>query len=326
MTAAAPYISVILPVFNEVDNLRPLQAELEAALDGWGRSYEIIYVDDGSEDGSLEALAQIAAQRPDVVRVEQLRRNFGQTAALAAGIDYARGQIIAPLDADLQNDPADIPRLAAKLEEGYDVVSGWRRERQDAYLTRLLPSRLANRLISVATGGGLHDYGCTLKVYRREIAANIHLYGEMHRFIPVFAAAAGAVVTEMPVNHRPRIHGRSKVGLERTGKVLLDLITVKFLSSFATRPMYIFGGSGLFLIGLSFVVVLAMLLNKWLRGVSLILTPLPTLAAMFFITGFQSILMGLMTELMVRTYHESQGKPIYVVRRVIEASPDETAD
>jgi glycosyltransferase involved in cell wall biosynthesis len=253
---------------------------------------------------------------PSVVFVD-LRRNFGQTAAIAAGIDHADADVVIMMDADLQNDPADIPRLLEKIDEGYDVVSGWRRDRKDKFITRRVPSMIANGLISSVTGVHLHDYGCTLKAYRREVIDEIRLYGEMHRFIPVFASAAGANITELVVNHRPRLYGKSKYGLWRTFKVMLDLITVKFLLSYRTTPMYLFGGFGLGLIGVSMLTLFVALLNKWIRGASLIRTPLPQLAATFFILGMQSILMGLLAELLVRTYHESQDKPTYVVRRVI---------
>ncbi len=309
-------IAVVIPVYNEVDNIDHLQAELDAALGALGVSYFIVYVNDGSRDGSREKLAELALSRPEVVFVD-LRRNFGQTAAISAGIDHAQARIIVLMDADLQNDPLDIRLLLNKLDEGYDVVSGWRRNRKDKALTRRLPSILANRLISSVTGVHLHDYGCTLKAYRREVVDEIRLYGEMHRFIPVFAAAAGANITEIVVNHRPRLYGESKYGLWRTFKVILDLITVKFLLNYRTTPMYLFGGFGLGLVGISVITLLAAFINKWVRGASLIRTPLPQLAATFLILGIQSILMGLLAELLVRTYHESQDKPTYVVRRVI---------
>lgn len=306
-----------MPVYNEEDNLPRLHGELEEVLALIGRSYEIVYINDGSRDRGNEILAQIATRCPDTVRVIEFRRNFGQTAALAAGMDHARGEVVVLIDADLQNDPADIPLLLAKIDEGYDLVSGWRRDRKDRFLSRRLPSTIANWMISRVTGVHLHDYGCTLKAYRREIVSEIRLYGEMHRFIPVYAAAAGATITEIAVNHRPRLHGQSKYTIMRTGKVLLDLVTVKFLLSFHASPMYLFGGSGLTLICLGILTVVGMLLNKWLRGISLIDTPLPTLAAMFIMMGFQSILMGLTTELLMRTYHESAGRSTYIIRRIL---------
>lgn len=315
-------LSVIIPVYNEIENLDPLQAEIETALDPCGFRYEVIYANDGSRDGSREKLEEMARTHPGKVVVVDLRRNFGQTAAIAAGIDHARGEIVVLLDADLQNDPADIRMLLDKLDEGYDVVSGWRKDRKDKFLTRRLPSMSANWLISLITGIRLHDYGCTLKAYRREVLREVRLYGEMHRFIPVFASAAGAEIAEVVVNHRPRLRGQSKYGLMRTFKVVLDLITVKFLLSYRTTPMYLFGGVGFGFIGLSILTLVVALLNKFLRDASLIRTPLPQLAATFFVVGVQSILLGLTTELLVRTYHESQDKPVYVVRRVI--GQDET--
>ena len=310
-------LAVVIPVYNEIDNIDPLQAELDAALKPLGVTYQIVYINDGSRDGSAEKLAELARERPEVVFVD-LRRNFGQTAAMAAGIDHADAEVIVMMDADLQNDPADIGRLLELIDKGYDVVSGWRKDRKDKFLTRRLPSMIANGLISWVTGVHLHDYGCTLKAYRREVVDEVRLYGEMHRFVPVFASAAGAAITELVVNHRARIYGKSKYGLWRTFKVILDLITVKFLMSYRTTPMYLFGGFGAGVIALSLLFLLIALLNKIVRGASLINTPLPTLSATFFILGVQSILMGLLAELNVRTYHEAQSKPIYVVRQVIQ--------
>ncbi len=316
-------LSVVIPVYNEADNLDQLHSEIGDALSGLALRYEIVYVNDGSRDGSAARLAEFAHAHPETVVYVNLRRNFGQTAAIAAGIDHARGEIVALLDADLQNDPADIPMLIRKLNEGYDVVSGWRRNRKDKWITRRLPSIAANFLISAVTGVHLHDYGCTLKVYRRDVLDEVRLYGEMHRFIPVFAAAAGAAITEVEVHHRPRLHGKSNYGLWRTFKVLLDLITVKFLLSYRTTPMYLFGGVGATMIGVSILALGAALMNKWLRGASLVRTPLPQLSATFFILGIQSILLGLTTELLVRTYHESQDKPIYVVQQVIRGAEEQ---
>lgn len=309
------HISIVVPVYNEVDNLEPLQAELDASLSIFAGNYEIIYVNDGSIDGSGQKLAELCASHPEVVSID-LRRNFGQTAAIAAGLDHSKGTIVVTLDADLQNPPADISRLLEKLEEGYDVVSGWRQDRKDTLLTRRLPSAMANWLISAVTGVHLHDYGCTLKAYRREVIDEIRLYGEMHRFIPVFAAAAGARIAEVVVNHRARVRGQAKYGLWRTFKVVLDLITVKFLLSYRTTPMYLFGGVGFVLIVLGCLMLLAALVNKWVNGISLIQTPLPLLAANLFALGTQSVLLGLTTELLVRTYYEAQDKPVYVVRRI----------
>lgn len=316
-------LSVIIPVYNEQDSLAELQARLQGVLPALGCTYEVLYIDDGSTDGSFAVLRELARRDPHV-RVVRFRRNFGQTAAMAAGIDYARGSVLVFLDADLQNDPADIPRLVARLAEGYDVVSGWRRHRRDALLTRTLPSRLANWLISRVTGVHLHDYGCSLKAYRREVLDEVRLYGEMHRFVPAYAARVGARICEIEVQHHPRRHGASKYGLGRTLKVLLDLVTVKFLASFATKPIYLYGGMGALLIALSGVSGVAMVVQKLVRGVSMIQTPLLLLSAMLFILGVHSIMLGLLAELLVRTYHESQGKPIYIVREVLDGPPAET--
>jgi glycosyltransferase involved in cell wall biosynthesis len=306
---------VVIPVYNEVENLNPLHQELGRHLADL--AYELIYVDDGSTDGSAEALEQLAQQDPQHTTLVTLRRNFGQTAAIAAGIDHARGDVIVLIDADQQNDPADIPALLARIDEGYDVVSGWRRNRKDAFLTRTLPSRLANGLISWVTGVHLHDYGCTLKAYRREILQGFRLYGEMHRFIPAYAGSVGARIVEVPVNHRPRTRGRAKYGLERTLKVLLDLFTVKFLIGFASKPIYLFGGAGLLLIVPSLLTLIFLMIRRLFFQVSVLGSPLFQTSTMLFILGFQSILMGLIAELLVRTYHESQAKPTYAVRKVI---------
>jgi glycosyltransferase involved in cell wall biosynthesis len=312
---AAPFLSLVIPVYNEYANLNALHQELLATLPAMAVDYEIIYVDDGSTDQSLAILKEIAAQ-DETVTVIQFRRNFGQTAALAAGIDFATGQVVVCLDADLQNDPADIPRLLDKLAEGYDLVSGWRKKRQDHWLWRTFTSTVANWVISLITKVKLHDYGCTLKAYRRDLLDHIRLYGQMHRFIPALAVFVGASLTEIPVNHRPRVHGRSNYGLGRTFIVILDLLTVKFLNSFSLHPLNLFGGSGLALIGLSFVTGIIMLFQKLVYDQSIIQTPLLLLSALLFILGFQSILMGLTAELVIRTYFESQNKPIYVIRQV----------
>ncbi len=312
----APDVSVFLPVFNEEPNLRPLQAKMDAALAALGRTAEVIYVDDGSSDGSLAVLREIAAQDARV-RVIALRRNYGQTAAMSAGIDAARGRVLIPMDADLQNDPADIRRLLDKLDEGYDVVSGWRKNRQDTLVTRKLPSMIANRLISWIGGVPLHDYGCSLKAYRRDVLVDVRLYGEMHRFIPIYASWAGARVTEIPVEHHARTMGVSKYGLSRTLKVVLDMITIKFMASYQTKPIYVFGTAGLIAFLLSFIAGVWAVILKFGEGVSFILTPLPIITVVMFAIGIQFILMGLLAEMLVRTYHESQAKAIYAVRERI---------
>jgi len=310
-------LSVVIPIFDEQENLPLLFDGLHAALDPLTLSWELVLVDDGSRDGSLEVLKSLAGQDPEHVRVVAFRRNFGQTAAIAAGIDHSSGEIVVLLDADLQNDPADIPLLLAKLDEGYDLVSGWRKDRHDAWLTRTLPSNAANWLISTVTGVHLHDYGCTLKAYRRDALSGFRLYGEMHRFIPVFAHSVGARITELPVRHQPRKYGKGKYGLERTVKVVLDLFTVKFLLDYANKPIYLFGGTGLILIGLSFVTFLLLLIRRVWIGTEVLPSPFFIISVMFAILGFQSILMGLIAEMSVRTYHESQEKPTYRVREVI---------
>ena len=313
------YLSVVLPVYNELENLDTLHNQLKAVLTKLARTYEIIYVDDGSSDGSLKKLQELA-EADDTVTVIQLRRNFGQTAALSAGIDYARGEIVVCQDADLQNDPEDIPRLLAKLDEGYDLVSGWRKNRQDHWLWRKSTSALANWIISRVVDFKLHDIGCTLKAYRRELLNHIRLYGEMHRFIPALALQVGAKVAEIPVNHHPRLHGHSKYGLNRTFSVILDLLTLKFFGSFISNPLRVFGGFGLVLMGLSFLVGFIMIFQKFYYGLSLIQTPLLLLSSMLFILGFFCILQGFTAELLIRTYHESQGKPTYIVRQIYHYS------
>ncbi|MEZ0394878.1 MAG: glycosyltransferase family 2 protein [Anaerolineales bacterium] len=316
-------LSIVIPVYNEVENLPLLFEALHAALDPLPHPWEVIFVDDGSQDGSGEVLQRLAAQDAAHVRVVVLRRNFGQTAAIAAGIDFAQGNILVLLDADLQNDPADIPLLLEKLNGGYDVVSGWRKERKDTFLTRTLPSRLANALISWVTGVHLHDYGCTLKAYRREVLGGFRLYGEMHRFIPVYAYAAGAKITEMPVRHHPRRYGKTKYGLERTLKVILDLLTVRFLLSYFHKPIYLFGGTGVGLMLLSAATILFLMIRRLAFGISPFTSPFFQMSAMFFILGFQSILMGLIAEMLVRTYYESQHKPTYRVRETFNLPPSD---
>lgn len=310
-------VSVVVPVLDEVGNIEPLHAALSEALEG--REYELIFVDDGSSDGSLSRMRDLAEKDPEHMRVVVLRRNFGQTAAIAAGIDHSNGKTIVTIDADLQNDPSDIPLLLEKIDQGFDVASGWRINRQDNFLTRTLPSRMANWLISKVTGVPLHDYGCTLKAYRREVLEGFRLYGEMHRFIPAYAGWVGANIAELPVKHHPRRFGKAKYGLERTVKVLLDLFTVKFLISYANKPIYLFGGAGILLIFPSGLVLAFLLVRRVLLQVPVLSSPLFQTSTMFMILGFQSILMGLIAELLVRTYHESQSKPTYTVREVIDS-------
>jgi glycosyltransferase involved in cell wall biosynthesis len=311
-------VSVVVPLLNEEKNIRPLYKEIGDALAG-RYDYEIIFVDDGSTDGSFAILAELAKGDPRV-RVIKLRRNFGQTAAMSAGFDHARGKIICPCDGDRQNDPADIPNLVAKLDEGYDIVSGWRKKRHDKAITRRLPSMIANKLIAYITGVGLHDFGCTLKAYRREVLAETRLYGEMHRFIPALAGWAGARIGELVVNHRPRTAGVAKYGIGRTFKVILDLITVKFLGSYSTKPIYIFGGMGGICGFGAAISGLIVLYQKFISDppLSMNRNPLLILTAILIITSVQFILMGLLAEIMVRTYHESQNRPTYVIKEIIE--------
>ena len=316
-------LSLIIPVYNEQDNLPMLFEAINQTMPSLGKPWEVILVDDGSRDKSLSVLKEHAEKDPEHVRVISFRRNFGQTAAIAAGLDYSRGDIIILLDADMQNDPVDIPMLLAKLDEGYDLVSGWRKNRKDNAVTRNFPSMLANKLISRVTGVELHDYGCTLKAYRRPVLEGFRLYGEMHRFIPVFANSVGARITEVVVNHHPRRFGKTKYGLERTVKVILDLFTVKFLVSFASKPIYLFGGTGLGLMVLSAIIMIYLFIRRIFFLVGVTGSPLFQTSTMFFILGFQSMLMGLIAELLVRTYHESQRKPTYTVRTKINLDEDE---
>ena len=315
-TKRSPELSLFLPVLDEEDNLRPMHAKIRSALDALGKTAEVIYVDDGSTDRSLEILREIAAD-DDRVRVISLRRNYGQTAAMSAGIDAAKGEILIPMDADLQNDPADIARLLDKLNEGYDVVSGWRKNRQDKLISRKLPSQIANKIISVIGGVPLHDYGCSLKAYRRDVIQDVKLYGEMHRFIPIYASWAGARVTEIPVDHHARTMGKSKYGISRTIKVIFDLMTIKFMASYQTKPIYVFGTFGMIAFFLSIFAGLWAFVLKFIYGVSFILTPLPVIAVVMLAISMQFFLMGLLAEMLVRTYHESQDKSIYAVREKI---------
>lgn len=312
-----PLLSLVIPVYNEQENLPFLFNAIQQALDPLKLKWEIVFVDDGSQDKSLDVLKALVKKDPTHTRVVVLRRNFGQTASITAGLDHARGEIIVLLDADMQNDPADIPMMLAKLDEGYDVVSGWRKDRKDTFITRTIPSRVANGLISWVTGVHLHDYGCTLKAYRREVLSGFRLYGEMHRFIPVYAHAVGARITEVVVHHRSRKYGKTNYGLERTLKILLDLFTVKFLLNYAAKPIYLFGGTGISLIFASVMTLFILMVRRIFYSVSVLGSPFFLMGIMFFILGFQSLLMGLIAELLVRTYHEAQHKPTYTVREVI---------
>ncbi len=308
-------LSVVLPVLNERDNLEPLHARLTEALEPMGREYEVVYVDDGSTDGSWDVLKRLRVGDPHV-RLVRLRRNFGQTPALAAGFAHSRHPIVVTLDADLQNDPRDIPRLVGELGDAYDVVSGWRRHRNDPWLTRLLPSHAANYLIRKFSGVPLHDFGCTLKAYRREVIQDVSLYGEMHRFLPVLAAWVGGRVTELEVTHHPRTRGLSKYGLTRTYKVLVDLVTLKFISDFSTRPNYIFGGFGLACLALGFVafdvVAYRVLVLRRLEA-----TPLVFLMMLLLITGTLSLFIGFLAEIVIRGFHDTRQKPSYYVRETV---------
>ncbi len=316
-----PFLSVVVPVLNEAPNLEPLHRELSASLAGLGRPYEILFVDDGSTDESFEILARLQRSDPQL-RLVQLRRTFGQTAAFAAGFDLARGAVIVTADGDGQNDPADIPALVARIEQGCDVVCGWRRARRDAFLSRRLPSLVANRIISWATGVRLNDYGCSLKAFRAEVVKPLRLYGEMHRFLPALAAEMGVRIAELPVNHRVRTGGRSKYGLGRTIRVLLDLLTVKFLASYSTRPLQVFGliGGGMGAAGAAILGYLGYL--KIFQHAELANRPLVLFGILLVFTGVQLVTLGLLAEMLARTYHESQGKPVYVIRQVLPPSAD----
>jgi len=316
-------LSIVVPLYNEEGNVHPLHERLCGTLEHLDRTYEIIFVDDGSQDGTSETVRQLIEQDPHLVLVV-FCRNYGQTAAMAAGFEISRGQVIVPMDGDLQNDPDDIPKLLAVLDEGYDVVSGWRKNRQDKKI-RVLPSRVANLIISKVSGVKLHDYGCSLKAYRREVLDGVNLYGEMHRFIPIYATWQGAKVTEIAVNHHPRVHGQSKYGFDRMLKVMLDLIVVKFFSSYLTKPIYVFGTAGVSFIMLSLCSFMLALFFKlvpvdnpwgpqWHKNFNS--TPLPELSAGLFVVGVQTILIGLLAEMTMRTYYESQGKRAYRIRTI----------
>ncbi len=308
-------VSIVIPVFEEEESLPHLYKAIKAVTEKLHRKYEIVFVDDGSKDGTFKILESIQKKDPNVV-VVSFRRNFGQTAAMAAGFEYASGDIVITMDADLQNDPNDIPKLLEKIKD-CDVVSGWRKNRQDKFLSRRLPSMMANGLISKVTGVALHDYGCTLKAYRKEVIKNVRLYGEMHRFIPAIASWVGATITEVETTHHARKFGKSKYGISRTIRVILDLITVKFLQSFSTRPIHAFGPGGLVMGALGFFIALYLSFEKIFMGKAIGGRPLLILAVLLIILGVQLVIMGLLGEMLARVYHESQGKPIYTVKKVL---------
>jgi glycosyltransferase involved in cell wall biosynthesis len=309
-------VSIFIPVYNEEDNLKLCQENIEKVMQATDYTYEVIYVDDGSSDRSFEILSELAASRP-LMKVIKFRRNYGQTAAMSAGIEAATGEILIPMDADLQNDPVDIPRLLDKIEEGYDVVSGWRKNRKDTFVNRKLPSMIANKIISVISKVDLHDYGCSLKAYKHEVMQYVKLYGELHRFIPVCASWYGARVTELAVNHHPRRFGESKYGINRTFKVILDLLVIKFLTDYSTRPIYVFGGIGALSLILSFICFVWAVVLKLAFETGLDQTPLIVISAMFFMVGVQIMMMGLLADMLMRTYYESQDKKIYTVQQKI---------
>jgi glycosyltransferase involved in cell wall biosynthesis len=311
-------LSIVIPIFNEEENLPLIYEEVKGVLEGMGAEHEILFVDDGSTDNSLNIIRAIHNNDPSVVGVS-FRKNFGQTAAMSAGFDYATGDVIVTMDGDLQNDPHDIPHMIEKIAEGYDVVTGWRHDRKDAFINRKLPSIIANKIISWTTKVSLHDYGCTLKAFRREVIKNIKLYGEMHRFIPAIASGMGISFTEIKVNHRPRRFGTSKYGISRTIRVILDLITVKFLLSYATRPIQVFGLLGFVSGSVGFLIALVMTIQRQFFGVPLADRPLLFLAILLIFVGIQFVSLGLIAELQARTYHESQQKPVYYVREVVTA-------
>ncbi len=312
-------LSIIIPIYNEEKNIKELYGEIKKALGSLSISYEIIAVNDGSKDNSYRILKDIT-QSDSSFKVIIFRKNFGQTAAISAGIDFSKGEIIIPMDADLQNDPADILKFLKKINQGFDVVSGWRKKRRDKLLTRRIPSRIANCLISFITGVKLHDYGCTMKAYKREVIKDIRFYGEMHRFMPAYASWYGARISEIIVNHRPRKYGKAKYGISRTFRVILDLLTVKFLTDYSTKPMHFFGKAGYWSLFFGFLSGILALILRFTLGISFISTPLPLLTVFLILVGVQFILMGLLAEILTRTYYESQNKPIYLVKKKINFS------
>ena len=308
-------ISLVIPIFNEEENLSPLYQALKAVMEGMKVAYEVIFIDDGSDDGSGEILKRLS-QKDKKLKVIQFRKNFGQTAAIAAGVEHSQGEIIVTMDGDGQNDPKDIPLLLDKLEQGYDVASGWRKNRKDPFLSKKFPSAMANKLISWLTRVRLHDYGCTLKAYRRDILKDVRLYGEMHRFIPAYAAWVGAKITELEVTHHPRRHGRSKYGLSRTISIILDLITVMFLQRYSTKPIRLFGGAGMILFVLGVLTGLFVLFRRVIWG-GVWISPMILISFLFITMGVMFVLLGLIAEIIIRTYHESQGKPIYAIKSTV---------
>ena len=310
------YISVVLPVYNEEDNIIPLFDELQPVLNSIARPYQVIFINDGSEDSTLDKLKELK-QRDHNIDIIDFRRNFGQTAAMSAGLDHAKGDVVITMDADRQNDPADIPKMLKEIDEGYDLVCGWRHQRQDGFLLRRLPSILANKLISSTTDVRLHDYGCTLKAFRHEVAKGIRLYGEMHRFIPAIASWMGVRISEIKVNHRPRVAGTSKYGISRTFRVILDLITVKFLLSYSSRPLQFFGWFGFISGGAGFILGAYLTIQKLFFDTSLANRPMLLLSVLLIFMGLQFVTVGLLAEMHTRTYHEAQNKPTYVIREII---------
>ena len=309
-------LSVVIPVYNEEENIPKLYEELKEVLERLPYDYEIIFVDDGSTDRTPQILEELAKKDPRV-KVIRFRRNYGQTAAMYAGFQYASGDVVITMDGDLQNDPHDIPKLLEKINEGYDIVSGWRKDRKDPFLSRILPSKIANWIISKVTGVHLHDYGCTLKAYRKEVAKNFRLYGDMHRFLPAVAKSFGAKITEVVVNHRPRLYGKSKYGIGRTVRVLLDIFLVKFLNDYLNKPLYVFGPIGLLLMGLGFLIMLYLSVEKLFFGASIGGRPLLILGVLLFLSGLQLVSTGIIAEIIVRTYYESKQDVPYRVEKVL---------